>query len=102
MVYEKKVDLTDKYKAKGAQKVDYKEYLAMQRKQAQQPKFRLPVYAKILLVTPFLIIFCFGVFYIPFLIFKAASSSSKSQTTGKSGTTISGSKASKSATEKTR
>ena len=73
MVQPSKVDFRSKYKAKGAQQVSYKEYLARQEK-AKNSKPKIPSFIKYILMAPLLLVGCFGLFFIPFLIFKAITS----------------------------
>lgn len=51
--------------------MSYKEYMALKAKEAQKKKGKkLPLPLVIFLLTPFLIIFCFGLIYLPFLIYQ--------------------------------
>lgn len=62
--------LNQKYKEKGFQQLSFEEYLALKRKEKKRyKKTRLPGFFKIIFSTPFLILFCFGLFYIPYLIY---------------------------------
>lgn len=67
-----KAELSQKYKAKGAQNMTLKEYLALKKKKSQTQKPQLPAPVKIILATPFILICCFGVLYIPYMIFQIA------------------------------
>ena len=58
---------------KKKEKISLEEYLALQKKN-QKPAFKLPASVKIALATPAIIIFCFGLFYLPFMIFSIATS----------------------------
>lgn len=69
-----KVDLSGRYRAKGAQQVTLQEYRARQEK-AEKSKIKIPSAVKFILATPFLIVFSFGLFFIPFLIFQAVTAS---------------------------
>ena len=75
MVQPSKVDFRSKYQAKGAQQVNYKEYLARQEK-AKKSRLKVPSFVKYIVMVPLLLIGCFGLFYIPFLIFNAITSPS--------------------------
>ena len=79
-----KTDFHNKYEAKGAQQVSLQEYLSRQEK-AKKSQFKIPPAVKYILAAPFLIIFCFGLFFIPYMIFKAiTSTSADTQVTAKS------------------
>jgi len=58
-----------KDKAGKRQSMDYKEYLALKEKQGKKKPFNMPLPLKIILMTPLVIIFCLGVFFIPYIIF---------------------------------
>ena len=64
----KKLSLSDKYKLKGAQQMTYDEYLALQEKK-NKPKFKVPPALKFILGTPFIIIFCCGIVFIPYMLY---------------------------------
>ncbi|OGX26219.1 MAG: hypothetical protein A2787_03955 [Omnitrophica WOR_2 bacterium RIFCSPHIGHO2_01_FULL_48_9] len=66
--------------SKKKEKISLEEYLAQQKKNKKAP-FQLPPSLKIALATPFLIIFCFGLFYLPFMIFNIATGKEKKQDT---------------------
>ena len=70
-----KVDLKMKYQSKGAQKTTYKDYLTQQEKSSKK-QFKMPPFVKYILMIPFILIFCFGLIFIPYLIFKALTSPS--------------------------
>lgn len=60
-----------KPQAAGQTKLSYKEYIAKKEKEADNAKkSKLPLPVKIILAIPLLAIFCFGLFFIPFVIFK--------------------------------
>jgi len=65
--------LKKKYKQKGAQQLTLAEYLA-NKKKAKKRKGQIPTHIKIILATPFLIIFCFGIFFIPYMLYLIATS----------------------------
>ncbi len=54
-------------------KITLEEYLALAKKN-KKSSFEIPPAVKIALVTPFIIIFFFGLFYIPFMLFIIATS----------------------------
>ena len=58
-------------------KVSYKEYLAQKAKESKKKNFELPLPVKIILLTPFLLLCCFGLFYLPWIIFTIATSPAK-------------------------
>ena len=71
-------DLKAKYQTKGAQQVSLQEYMALQEKKAKKAKVALPAYVKFILATPLFILFAFGLFFIPYIIFQAFTSHSSS------------------------
>jgi hypothetical protein len=77
---EKAQVLNEKYKKLGAQTLSYKEYLALKQKQ-QHRGFNVPIHIKFILATPFIIIFCYGVFYIPYMLYLIATSPENHQPT---------------------
>ncbi len=69
--------LADKYKLKGAQQVTYAEYEAARAKQARASrKIRIPMFVKVILGVPFIVIFVLGIFYLPYIIYLVATSKS--------------------------
>ena len=57
--------------AAGKPQISYKEYLAKKEKDVDKAKkSQLPLPVKIILAIPVLAIFCFGLFFIPFMLFK--------------------------------
>ena len=68
-----KTDFRNKYEAKGAQQVSLQDYLAKQEK-TKKSQFKIPTAVKYILAAPVLIIFCFGLFLIPYMIFQAFTS----------------------------
>ena len=62
--------LQDSYKNKGFQKMSYKEYEALRNKK-KKPR-EIPAHIKFILSTPLLIIFCFGLFLIPYTLYAVA------------------------------
>ena len=77
MTQDVKTDLASKYQAKGAQQLSLQEYRALQEKKAKS-KLKIPSFIKYILIAPFVLIFCFGIIFIPFLIYKAFTSPSSS------------------------
>ena len=53
-------------------KISYKDYLAKQEKERQKKPLVIPLPVKIILAVPFLLIACFGLFYLPFMAFQVA------------------------------
>ena len=51
------------------QSLDYKEYAALKEKESKKKAFQLPLPIKIILLTPLVLIFCLGIFYIPYILF---------------------------------
>ncbi len=62
--------LQNVYRDKGFQKISYKEYEALRNKK-KTPK-KIPAHIQFILGTPFLILFCFGIFFIPYMLFVIA------------------------------
>ena len=83
MTTESKTDIKTAYQAKGAQASSYKEYLAKQEKAAQKSKSKVPAFVKYIFMAPFFIIFIFGVFFLPYMLFKAFTSPSSDSKDGK-------------------
>lgn len=61
--------LADKYKLKGAQQMTYADYKALQAKNKKTSKFKIPIFVKFILGTPFIIIFCCGILFIPYILY---------------------------------
>lgn len=59
-------------------KISLEEYEAIKAKEAKRFKLKLPPSLKWILATPFLIIFCCGLFLIPFILYQIATSPAKS------------------------
>ena len=74
MTQPSKIDITSKYQAKGAQQISYKDYLARQEK--TKSKTKMPPALKYIIAAPAVLISCFGVFFIPFIILQAINSNS--------------------------
>lgn len=68
--------LAEKYKERGFQRVSWMEYKTLQSKSAKKyrllKKWKIPPHLKFILGTPFLIIFCFGLIFLPFMIYLVA------------------------------
>ena len=65
-------------------KPSLKEYLSAQKKETKKKKStKIPLPVKIFLLIPFLIIFCFGIFYIPFIIYQIITGKSAGQPSDK-------------------
>ena len=78
----KDLTLSDKYKLKGAQQLTYAEYQALKTKNSK-PRFTIPPFVKFILGTPFIIIFCCGVIFIPYMLYIIATSPSAPAPTDK-------------------
>lgn len=63
-------DLSKNYREKGFQQMTLKEYNALKLKKQQKQKKEMPAALKYILMTPFILIFCFGLFFIPFMIYQ--------------------------------
>lgn len=70
MAAETKTDLSAKYQTKGAQRSTLQEYIARQEK-AKKKEFKLPKAVQYILMAPLLLLFAFGVFFIPYMVYKA-------------------------------
>jgi hypothetical protein len=64
--------LARKYKERGFQQISLAEYEAIKKRKARSLNYRLPPSLAVVLGTPFLIIFCFGIFFIPYIIYQIA------------------------------
>jgi len=64
--------LQQKYKAKGCQTLSLAEYQALRAKRSHRKKSGLPAPVKFVFSTPLLIIFCFGVLFLPYIIYMIA------------------------------
>jgi len=65
----KKEELNRKYRSKGCQTLSFAEYEALRAKKSGKKRADLPAHFKVVLSTPLLIIFCFGVLFIPYIIY---------------------------------
>jgi len=76
-------------KKKEQTKISLKDYLNQKAQETKKKKkSKLPMPIVIFLATPFLIVFCFGLFFVPYLIYqiatgKSAAEKSQSQITTK-------------------
>jgi len=64
--------LKQKYKAKGCQTLSLAEYQALRAKRSRKKRAGIPIHFKFVLSTPLLIIFCFGVLFLPYIIYRIA------------------------------
>lgn len=67
-----KPELTNKYKLRGFQKISLPEYEARRAKDAKRFKFKIPTAVKLIGRSIFFVLFCFGVVYIPWVLFIVA------------------------------
>lgn len=65
----KNLSLTEKYKLKGAQQMTYAAYKALLIKRQKAFKLKIPPAVKFILGTPFIIIFCCGLVFIPYILY---------------------------------
>jgi len=70
MAEDKPNDLSKDYKDKGFQQMTLKDYNAQRLKKNKKQKKEIPAAVKYILMTPFILIFCFGLFFIPFMIYQ--------------------------------
>lgn len=73
---EDKKALAEKYKLKGAQQISYAEYEALRAKKSRVRPVKIPFFAKFIFGTPFIIIFCCGIVFLPYIIYLIATSPS--------------------------
>lgn len=66
-----------KLEERGVKQFSLAEHEAMKAKQARKGRFKLPTHLKIILRTPFLIIFCCGVIIIPYMLYLIATGKPK-------------------------
>ena len=69
-----RAQLNEKLKAKGAQSLSYKEYLALKAKKEKAAQAKIPIQLKFILSTPILLVVCFGVLFIPYILYLIATS----------------------------
>lgn len=74
-----RAQMAAKLKAKGAQSMSYKEYetLRTRKEKAKAKKLKIPAQLKIALSTPAILIACFGVVFIPYVLFLIATGKPK-------------------------
>ncbi len=66
---EERAHIEEAYRKKGAQTLSYKEYMALKEKKKNRKGLSLPLHVKFILGTPFLILFGYGVFFIPWMLY---------------------------------
>ncbi|HPB68093.1 MAG TPA: hypothetical protein PLT76_05935 [Candidatus Omnitrophota bacterium] len=66
---EERQRLEEEYKKRGAQSISYKDYIAQREKKRNRKKITIPLHIKFILGTPFLILFGYGIFFIPWIIY---------------------------------
>jgi len=64
-----KNELSQTYRARGFQQQSLDDYLAVQKLQEQKKSFRMPVPLQFILTTPFILLFCLGLIFIPFMFY---------------------------------
>ncbi len=73
-------DLYNKYKEKGLHKVSLAEYESARREKIKRKsKFKIPIPVQFILGTPFFIIFCCGIFFLPYILYLIITSPSSSR-----------------------
>ena len=83
-----RIEMAQKLKAKGAQSMSYKQYMDLQARREKSKKPALPTPIKLIVATPLLLIACFGVFFIPYIIFQIATGKTAQEKPKKSVTTL--------------
>ena len=85
---EERQRIGEEYKKRGAQSIPYKEYVALREKKQNRKKLSIPLHIKFILGTPFLILFGYGIFFIPWIMYviftapeEKAAANKKDQTT---------------------
>ncbi len=66
---EERQHVEQEYKKRGAQSISYKDYIAQREKKRNRKKLSIPLHVKFILGTPFLILFGYGIFFIPWIIY---------------------------------
>ena len=62
--------LAEKYKLEGAQQTSYDEYATAKAKsKTKRSSFKIPTFVKFIIGAPFVIIFIFGILFIPYIIY---------------------------------
>ncbi|MFA5260556.1 MAG: hypothetical protein WC450_04945 [Candidatus Omnitrophota bacterium] len=69
MSSEERRHVEEEYKKRGAQSISYKDYIAQRDKKKTRKKLSIPLHVKFILGTPFLILFGYGIFFIPWIIY---------------------------------
>ena len=65
-----------------AKQLSFEEYKALQDKEAKKFKgVKLPFVVKLILASPFILIFLFGIFYVPFLAIKGCAQNTTQSST---------------------
>jgi len=65
-------ELQKKYQNRGYQSLSYKEYVQLKARQSKTKKFSVPAAIKITLSTPMILVACFGVLFIPYILYLIA------------------------------
>ena len=73
---EEKEDLSELYKKRGLKQQGLNDYMLLKKQQDQRKKFKLPTVVKLILTTPFILLFCAGLIFIPFMIYLYLTSNS--------------------------
>jgi len=58
-----------KFKDQGVKQMSYKEYMDLKARKSRRKKFSIPKPIKVLLHTPFVVVFIFGIFFIPYTLY---------------------------------
>lgn len=74
--------LTAVYKDRGFQQMSWEEYKAQQEKNKSKKKFQVPTHVKFILGTPFLLLFCYGIFFIPWMLYLIATAPAQTEDSG--------------------
>lgn len=64
--------LSQKYRAKGFQSLSLSEYESIKARKNKTKKFKAPPFIKLIAGTPFVIIFIFGLLFLPWIVFVIA------------------------------
>ena len=67
-----KAILKEKYQAKGCQTLSLADYEALRAKRSRKKGISIPVHFKFIFSTPLLIVFCFGVLFLPYVVYLIA------------------------------
>jgi len=65
-------ELTGKYKQKGFQKISIEEYEAMRAKKSKRRKIKIPAAIKFVGNSVSMVIFCFGIIFVPWILYYVA------------------------------